>query len=254
MPSEVMLQPVNEVVGVINPTGTGPLVLICEHASNFIPEEYRHLGLHPRDRVSHAAWDPGALSVAKLLSAWFDAPLIFSKVSRLVYDCNRPPEAESAMPERTERIVVPGNKDLSSADKAVRIEGYYKPFCRAVNKVLDDRAADTVVATIHSFTPVFNCVPRKVEIGILHDDDRRLADAMLAASGLVLPNRRIQRNAPYGPQDGVTHSLKLHAKSRGLANVMIELRNDLLVSETQTEQMAQDVRVLLEAGLGKLRA
>ena len=80
------------------------------------------------------------------------------------------------------------------------------------------------VVTVHSFTPVHFGEPRAVELGILDDEDSRLADRMLVRAG-ALPHRRVARNEPYGPDDGVMHSLKLHALSRGLANVMIDVRN-----------------------------
>ena len=80
--------------------------------------------------------------------------------------------------------------------------------------------------TVHSFTPVYFGAKRDVEIGILHDEDTRLADALLEE--LAGAPHKVERNQPYGPQDGVTHSLKRHAISRGIANVMLEIRNDLL--------------------------
>ena len=83
---------------------------------------------------------------------------------------------------------------------------------------------------MHSFTPVYFGKPRAVEIGILHDADTRLADAMLAAAGeKSLYDTR--RNEPYGPEDGVTHTLKEHGLANGLPNVMIEVRNDLIKDE-----------------------
>jgi predicted N-formylglutamate amidohydrolase len=92
-----------------------------------------------------------------------------------------------------------------------------------------------------------------VEIGILHDTDPRLADAMLAQAPR-LPHRRIARNEPYGPQDGVTHSLQRHAVSRGLPNVMLELRNDLLASPSAIQTMAAEVLTLLQPALQPLCA
>ena len=214
----------------LNAKGLGPVVILCEHASNHIPDRYRGLGLDDEARHSHAAWDPGARDVAVQLSKTLDAPLVASCISRLVYDCNRPPESASAMAATSERVEIPGNAALSEAERAERVEAAYIPFCNAVADVLERRADEkipTALVTIHSFTPVFHGQPRAVEIGILHDSDTHLADLMLAG-GANIPHRNIQRNAPYGPEDGVTHSLKLHGIARGLPNVMIEIRNDLI--------------------------
>lgn len=236
---------------VVNPDGHGDVVLVCEHASNAIPASLKGLGLDDRARKSHVAWDPGALGVARHLSRALDAPLIAGRLSRLVYDCNRAPESPSAMPMRSEQGDIPGNAGLDAAARATRVAAVYRPFCAAVSQVLDSRAARgvrTALVTVHSFTPVFHGQRRDVEIGILHDSDSRLADAMLSRAA-ILPDRDIRRNAPYGPKDDVTHSLRLHGVARGLSNVMIEIRNDLLASAQDEERMADEVRRLLVPAL-----
>ncbi len=238
-------------VEILNQAGKGRVVLLCEHASNHIPQEYDGLGLSEADQISHAAWDPGALALTQVLSQALDAPVVASTLSRLVYDCNRPPEAASAMPEKSELIEVPGNVGLDQPQRDARIQSVYIPFCQAVAQMLDARGPDTVVVTVHSFTPVYFGQPRAVELGLLHDEDSRLVDAMLDHVDQI-PLRRTKRNEPYGPADGVTHSLRLHALSRGLANVMIEVRNDLLGNEVQVANMSRDILALLEPALNDI--
>ncbi|MEP2783322.1 MAG: N-formylglutamate amidohydrolase [Pseudoruegeria sp.] len=227
-----------------NADGKGQVVLLCEHASHTIPDGYDGLGLRHEDLRSHAAWDPGARALSVQLSKALDAVLVASKVSRLVYDCNRPPEDADAMRVQSELISIPGNVGLSAVDRDVRIRTVYQTFCSTVDDVLDARGPQTVVVTVHSFTPVYYGKRRSVEIGLLHDTDSRLADAMLAYTDRV-PGVMIERNAPYGPHDGVTHSLKIHACSRGLANVMIEVRNDLLATTEQVRDVAHQILTLL---------
>ncbi|WP_424830531.1 N-formylglutamate amidohydrolase [Ruegeria sp.] len=239
-------------VEILNPDGAGRVVLLCEHASARIPDEYNGLSLSDADRLSHAAWDPGARDLTLLLSQALDAPIVASTVSRLVYDCNRPPEAASAMPEKSEWIEVPGNVGLSQQDRDARTAAIYDPFCAAVAKVLDGRGPDTVVVTVHSFTPVYFGQPRAVELGLLHDEDSRLVDAMLTHVDQI-SGRNIARNEPYGPQDGVTHSLRLHAISRSLANVMIEVRNDLLRSDEQVATVADEILALLRPAMQEIK-
>jgi predicted N-formylglutamate amidohydrolase len=95
------------------------------------------------------------------------------------------------------------------------------------------------LVTIHSFTRVFNGVSRDVELGILCDSDERLADEMLArAPGLT--DMLTAKNDPYGPADGVTHTLKEHALGNGLLNVMIEVRNDLIATHEDQQAVAHD--------------
>lgn len=228
-----------------NPAGRHPVLLVCEHASARIPPEFNDLGLAPADLESHIAWDPGALQTAVRLSAILDAPLVHSTVSRLVYDCNRPPHAKSAMPDYSEETRVPGNTGLTETQRELRVERFYRPFEALLSGTLSDRPDPSVLVTVHSFTPVYRGRKRSVEIGILHDRDSRLADALLqVASGFD-----IRRNAPYGPADGVTHTLRLHALPRDMLNVMLEIRNDLIATPEHCAKMADTLAGWLEGAL-----
>lgn len=221
----------------INGAGQAPLLIVCEHASNHIPALYGGLGLNAEAAASHAAWDPGAGAVAEAMSRDLDAPLVAGTVSRLVYDCNRPPDAPDAMPARSERFDIPGNRDLSAADKAARVAAVYRPFETLLAQTIAAAKVPPVLVTVHSFTPTFRGEARRVELGIVHDTDRRFADAMLdcATRHTRLDTRR---NDPYGPEDGVTHTLKRHGIANGLQNVMIEIRNDLIADEQSQQAMA----------------
>ncbi len=231
--------------------GRSPVLLVCEHASRTLPEQFGDLGLSQEALLSHIAWDPGALAVARGISAALDATLIYQRFSRLIYDCNRPPSSSGAMPEASEIYAIPGNKDLSAEERKARTEALYEPFHAAVSGLIRDRKArgqDSVIVTIHSFTPVYNGKSRAVELGILHDEDSRLADRMLHLAAEA-PLYRTERNEPYGPEDGVTHTLILHGISNGLRNVMIEVRNDLISEDTGQGVVADYLTRLLQQSL-----
>ena len=238
-------------VALENAVARGPVILVCEHASRLLPQALGTLGLPEEALESHIAWDPGALAVSRLMAESLDATLIFQRFSRLVYDCNRPPESPAAIPEKSEVFTVPGNAGLDQAARDARTEAVYLPFREKLAALVADRIAQgraPVIVTMHSFTPVYFGQPRAVEIGILHDADARLADAMLAAAGGGGPYD-VRRNAPYGPEDGVTHTLKEHGLSNGLANVMIEVRNDLIKDEAGQRVVAGYLAGLLEKSL-----
>ncbi len=224
---------------VLNQAGGSPVLLVCEHASNRIPPRYANLGLTGEASGSHAAWDPGALLLAKQMSDFLDARLVAGTVSRLVYDCNRPPDSPAAILGQSERIEIPGNIGLTDSQRRERVERTYEPFRRAVAAEIQRRsAARTALVTVHSFTPVYLGERRDVEIGILHDTDSRLADVMLDMAereGAF----KTSRNQPYGPQDGVTHTLKLHGIENGLPNVMLEVANNLIETHDQHRNMAR---------------
>lgn len=220
-----------------NRTGTGRAVVVCEHASNLIPEEYANLGLAPDLLDSHIAWDPGALPVAQRLSAALDAPLVAGGLSRLLFDCNRPPEAADAISEHSEVHDIPGNRDLSDAERARRISDIHDPFRDALHDVIGRFASPPVLITVHSFTPLYRGRSRDVEIGLIHDTDDRLARAMLGCAR-THTHRSVRLNDPYGPEDGVTYTLRAHALPIGAVNVMLEIRNDLIRDTTSQAALA----------------
>lgn len=225
--------------------GHGPVCLVCEHASGVIPPGMNDLGLAPEDRHSHAVWDIGAEQLALKLAARIGGTLVKAEYSRLVCDLNRPPDAPDAMPERVEVIDIPGNRNLSSGQRAARIREIYDPFHAALSETLDALVAPVLV-TIHSFTPVWNGVPRAAEIGFLHDADPALAEAVLAA---YAGPHRAELNVPYSAADGVTHMLAKHGTARGIPNVMIEVRNDLLTRDETAEPMVEDLAAAIETAL-----
>ncbi len=233
-----------EIVGAERAASAG-FVIACEHASHHIPDEFAGLGLAPEARRAHVAWDPGAKAVAAGLAERLGAPLVAATVSRLVYDINRPPEAPDAIPETSEVFEIPGNRGLSAAQKAARAARIHAPFHAALARLLA-AAPEAALVTMHSFTPVWFGKPRAVELGILHDADPRLADAVLAAAPHGIDARR---NEPYGPEHGVTHTLRLHAIPEGRPNVMIEIRNDLIADEAGQRRFAD----LLAAALRSAR-
>lgn len=227
----------------VNAGGRSDVLLVCEHASREIPPEFGDLGLDTEAATSHVAWDPGALAVATRLAERLDAVLIYQSVSRLLYDCNRPPESPGAVPETSEIYAIPGNQGLSGADRDERIRRFYRPFeARLTETIAARRAAGraTHVVTVHSFTPVYFGKRREVELGVLFDADRRLADQLLAAISAApgAPALAVEENQPYGPADGVTHTLIAHGLANNLANVMLEIRNDLIADEESQLTMA----------------
>lgn len=240
-----------QVATLVNPQATSPILLVCEHASNFIPPEYKGLGLSDDDQASHIAWDPGALGLSHHLADMLDARLVHSNISRLIYDCNRPPEALDAMPASSEGRAIPGNQAIDEDERARRITRFYDPFKSLLSDTLASMSGKPVLVTIHSFTPVYRGQARDVEFGILHDADQRLADLMLehASAHTTL---KVLRNEPYGPQHGVTHTLRQHGIDNGYLNVMLEFSNTLLTSDAAQKDIAKTIATLLREVLGKL--
>lgn len=230
---------------------TAGVLLVCEHASAEIPAEYDGLGLAEADRFSHAVWDPGAAGLTRHLARALSAPAILSAVSRAVYDCNRPLSREDATPERSETIDIPGNRDLDTAARAAREQAVYVPFHAEVARQLDAMRGTVALVTVHSFSPVWFGVPRETEIGVLHDADPALAEAMVLAQAQAQGDKghAVALNQPYSMADGVTHTLARHGTDRGLRAAMIEVRNDLLADDAGVAAVGDQLVAMLTAAL-----
>lgn len=232
----------SELAVVENRQGASPFIILCDHASKFIPDSYGTLGLSSAEREAHIAWDPGALPVAREMSRLLDAPLVRSTVSRLVIDCNRPLDAPDLIAKTSETIAIPGNAALSDAERLRRVDSVHAPYHAAITDLIDERldaGREVSLVAIHSYTPVYRGVPRPWEIGVIFDRDRRLAAPLielLQAEGL-----KVGVNEPYSPADRVYYTLTRHAESRGLSSAMIEIRNDLIRSAGEQAAWAKRI-------------
>ncbi|RWK63784.1 MAG: N-formylglutamate amidohydrolase [Mesorhizobium sp.] len=229
-----------EAVRVTNPGGSSPFVLTCDHASNFLPPEFGTLGLAAEELSRHIAWDPGAIAVARRMAEALDATLVETRISRLVIDCNRPLDAPDLVPPVSETTAIPGNAGLSQKQRAARIALSWQPFHDAVASIIDTRLArgqETRLVSIHSFTPVYKGMSRPWHIGIIHDQDRRLA-APLVAALQRLAGVTVGVNEPYSPADRVYFTLERHARPQGLPCAMIEIRNDEISDEAGQRKWA----------------
>ena len=74
----------------------------------------------------------------------------------------------------------------------------------------------------------------------------------MLASAPAHTGANVQRNAPYGPEHGVTHTLKAHAINAGHANVMIEISSALIETPEQQDSMASTLFAWLSASLASL--
>jgi predicted N-formylglutamate amidohydrolase len=237
-----------------NPDGIGPFVIVCDHASNCIPAEYQSFGFADDALQTHIAWDPGALAVARLLSASFDATLFWPDVSRLVIDCNRAPGASSLIVVESEGRPVPANRDLNEDERSRRLDRIHTPYHAAIDACLTRRQASrltTSLIAIHSFTPVYLGRARPWQIGIVFGDDRRLADLLIhrlkTDTALM-----VGINEPYSPADQVYYTVERHAAPLGLPAAMIEIRNDEIGDDAGQQSWADRLATILVAAEPRL--
>jgi len=223
-----------------NPAGSSPFLLTCDHYGRLIPHALGDLGVPASEMTRHIAWDIGIAGVAEQLSKHLNAHLIAQRYSRLVIDCNRPPDAVSSIPVISEATTVPGNENLSRAAAQARREGIFEPYHRRITEVIDRRLREnipTALVSLHSFTPVYAGVPRPWHIGTLYQHDTRLPPLLLkllrAEADLVVGD-----NEPYAVDDATDYTIPVHGERRGLMNSGIEIRQDLIADQAGEKQWA----------------
>ena len=204
----------------------GGILLIADHASNFVPEDM-NLGIDPALLSNHIAIDIGVAEVAALLVAdgAVDAAIL-GGVSRLVVDCNREEDAPGVLPIASDGHAVPGNA-LDDSAREARLARFFRPY--------HDHIAATIAAhrpamilSLHSFTPSLAAHPdqaRPWHVGVLYNEDDRLAAAAIAAleaEGMVVGDQQ-----PYSGKL-LNATMNRHAEANDIPYVGIEMRQDLV--------------------------
>jgi predicted N-formylglutamate amidohydrolase len=225
----------------IRPRGGGRFVFFCDHAGNYVPPELQGLGLRASELERHIAWDIGAAVVTDALSEIFDSPAVLSRASRLVIDCNRHPDASDLIPEVSDGTVIPGNLHLSAADRADRLERWFRAYHDAVESVFLEREArgvESVSVSVHSMTDSLGGVRRPWQIALSSYRDRTLADPVLAA--LRRPGDIVVGdNQPYDLDPEVDYSTPFHALRRGIPHLQVEFRQDEIADAGAGRSWAQ---------------
>ena len=241
-------------VRVLREDGSSDLFLTADHAGRLIPRSLDRLGLPGSELDRHIAWDIGIAAVTERLSAALDATAVLQTYSRLVIDCNRDPAVPSSIPEISESTRVPGNLNLTPAQRETRRAAVFEPYHARIGTLLDKRQAAqrrTVYVAMHSFTPVFKGESRAMQIGVLYNRDAQLADVMLdllrAEGDLVVGD-----NAPYAVSDVTDSGVPVHAERRDLRHVEIEIRQDLIADAAGQAAWAARFERLLRAALQRL--
>ena len=184
------------------------------------------------------AWDIGAEKVARLLADALDAALVLQPYSRLVIDCNRPPASVDFIPAVSDKIVVPGNGDIAQAERDARLGEIFEPFQAAVDELLGRRHVRSAFA-IHSFTPrLAGGDHRPWHLGICCRKDLTTARRIVELVKAAATDLEVTLNEPYRIEDQSDWFVPRHCEPRGLAHSLIEIRNDLLLTDAGCERLA----------------
>ncbi|OBX21518.1 MULTISPECIES: N-formylglutamate amidohydrolase [Bizionia] len=216
------------------------LILTCEHGGNHIPKEYEGLFINQEAILNaHRGFDLGALDVFQSLKPIADFSK-FSNTSRLLVELNRSLHHKDLFSKFT--------RELSKAEKQKIIAQYYKPYRDAVEGVISQciQEGETVIhVSIHSFTPIWKNVERRVDIGLLYDSripkEKDFCKVFKTEILRISNNYEIRFNQPYlGKADGFPTYLRKQF-SENYIGVELEINQKY----SSNNQMADSLKTLI---------
>ena len=220
------------------------MLLIADHASNYVPDHIA-LGVPAAVMREHVALDIGVAPLAEQLCARLGCAAVLGGVSRLLIDLNREEDAAGLIPVVSDGHIIPGNADLSPTHRAERIAHYWKPYHNHIAELVSaDR--HKLLISLHSFTPrLATCnADRPWQIGILYnEDDRaaRIALPLLEQAGIVAGD-----NLPYSGKV-LNATMNRHAEANGIPYLGIEVRQDLILDRAGVTGWAERLSPIIRA-------
>ncbi|MTI45042.1 putative N-formylglutamate amidohydrolase [Roseibium hamelinense] len=224
----------------------GGVLLLCDHARNDMPFWLKNLGLPKSQLDRHIGYDIGARELTLELSKRLQAPAVLTTYSRLLIDPNRGEDDPTLVMRLSDGAVIPGNAAIDAEERRQRIETYHRPYHDLVDGTLDEMMAlapPPVIISIHSFTPVWRGEKRPWHATVLWDLDERAVRPVLDGLGNH-PDLCVADNEPY---DGAlkNDTIYRHATRRGLANALLEVRQDLISDDAGVNNWANILTPIL---------
>ena len=202
----------------------------------------------------------------------YNVTSVASRFSRLYIDPNRPRDSSTLFRDTADgapillstgkllrqslRLTITFLIGLSAQAREKRINLCYKPFHEQLCKVNIQEEPDLILS-IHSFTPNYEGQTRKVEIGVLYQDDELLAQKF--NEFFVGANYISRLNEPWSGKEGFMYSADQHSKrsfenlyegipkgKKRSAAIMLEMRQDLIVDAPWRRRVVELVEQFLK--------
>lgn len=217
----------------------GGILFTCEHASNRVPAPWRPRPADRRLLAMHWGYDIGAAAVTRELTRRLGGTAILANFSRLLIDPNRAPDDPTAVLTRCDDGAPTFNRTV---DLAARVARFHVPFHDTLARHVRT-ARPRFLFSVHSYTPRFRGVERRMEAGVLFDRHDDLADRLVGT--LRAQGFRAEPNEPYSGKAGLIYSANRHGE--GLPYLELELRQDLIADERRARAVAARVATALAA-------
>lgn len=228
------------------------IVLLCEHGGFRVPAQWGTLGVPESFAATHFGYDIGSRNLTLKIADMLDATAIVSNYSRLFLDYNRKSNDPSCIRPDMGGIPIPGNERLSAEERTLRERIARHPVEKAVTDVLEGEApVGKGIISIHTFSHVWETNYRACEIGIMWKRDARLKTPLIAALA-TQDDYAADENQPYSFAESDWFTLDRHGLSIDVPNAYIEIRNDLLSTESQVDKMAGTLARAIDAAFRSL--
>ena len=224
------------------------ILIIADHASNFIPIENNKLGLPDSFLKQHIAFDLGVKELSLDLSNRLKCKVIQGKYSRLFIDLNRDLDDPTIIPVIVDRKIISGNIGLSKSEVRLRVKKIYNKYHNEIDRVIK-REKVKVILSLHSFNPIFKNKKRLLEFGILSNEDKNLSSIIIDQLKLLKLN--VGDNKPY-KGNLIGDSLYRHGLRNKLPHALIEVRNDLLSNPTKIKEVSSLLHKTIVKSLKKI--
>ncbi|MFH0736136.1 MAG: N-formylglutamate amidohydrolase [bacterium] len=218
------------------------LIFTCEHSSNRIPDEFLYLFNENKEILeTHRAYDFGAKSIFDKFVSSYDSLGFYGLFSRLIIDLNRQLKSKTLFSEFTYPLHPEIKKEI--------IEKYYNPYRKnAFEKIisLDNSKNKLIHISIHSFTPIFNNIVRKADIGLLYypksDFERELTHNWKKEINKLNKSIKVMFNNPYhGYEDGLTTTMRNTLGMDNYAGIELEINQRLLFDNDEREILINEL-------------
>jgi len=240
----------SEAVEVIGTAGQGPFVLTAEHASAAVPPPWEPTSADLAVLRTHWGWDIGIEVVTRAMASATGSPAVLARFTRLLCDANRHPDHHDFVLEVAEGHALSFNESVDSEEIEARRRRFHAPYHAACEALLAGADAHTLLLVMHSFTPIWDGVPRTMDAGVIFTPDQAELGqrAITAMSALGL---RVAANAPYAAGGGMAYSLERHGPAYGVPHLELELNQALLTDPTAAAALGRSLaRVLSPLGGG----
>ena len=224
------------------------ILIIADHASNYLPKENNKLGLTNAFLNQHIAFDIGIKELSLDLSNRLKCKVIQGKYSRLLIDLNRDLDDPTVIPEIVDRKIIPGNIGLSKSELRLRVKNIYNKYHNEINRTIKNKKIK-VILSLHSFNPIFKNKRRLLEFGILSNEDKNLSSIII--DQLKLQKLNVGDNKPYRG-NLIGDSMYRHGLKNKLPHALIEVRNDLLSNPTKIKRVSRLLHKTIVKSLKKL--